>query len=154
MKWPHGGWCHVMSMSWWYENVRFHFKSWCTHKAVTVYNSWVQERKWHWLNYCKQSFSSLPPCFSLCPFCSIPFFGDCLLASSFLIFSPFSAGREVGLGLDPPTLPVVLLGSAVISFKACFLSYCFDRPGFHRESSIFCQDSGQRREQRLLRTWA
>lgn len=89
------------------------------------------------------------------PFLASPLFGDYLsVAFSFLMFSLFSAGREVGLGPDSPTPPVVLLGSTVISAKACFLSYCFDRLGFHRESSIFCQDSGQRQEQQLLRTWA
>lgn len=89
------------------------------------------------------------------PSLASPLSGDYLsVAYVFLTFSPFSAGREVGLGPDSPTPPVVLLGSAVISVKAYFLSYCFDRLGFHRESSIFCQDSGQRQELRSLLTWA
>ncbi len=119
----------------------------------TMQHNMITERNLIML-YNSQCPVHVHPVFPL-PSLASPLFGDYLsVAFFFLMFSPFSAGREVGLGPDSPTPPVVLLGSTVISAKACFLSYCFDRPGFHRESSIFCQDLGQRQERQLLHTWA
>lgn len=92
--------------------------------------------------------------FAPTPSSSCLLFHCLVLETFFLMFPLFSAGRDLGLGPDSPTPLAVLLGSVVTSAKDCFLLYCFDRLGFHRESSIFCRDTVQRWGLRSLRTWA